>query len=413
MKRTKQRGTIVRHRGWWVLRYREKVGVGGILRTVNRAKRLAPIDSRHKTRASLRQLASDVLEPLNRYSVSPFCVTTVGDFVSRIYLPFVEQQKRPSTARGYRHVWSKYLKLRCEHAWMREVKTHDVQQWLNDIASEVRKSGENEYRLSKTTISHVKNFMSGVFRFAAQQGFFDDGKNPVKLAEIPAFAPSGQEGRAYSLEEIVQMIRILPEPASTVVATAAFSGLRLGELRGARWEDYESSGESDSLGMLHVNRSIWRGHIGEPKTKASKKAVPVIPMLAERLEKHRKAVGNPVNGPIFANSLGKPSDLDALYRRRMKDVLTRAGIRWEGWHCFRRGLASNLNRLHVDDSVVQSILRHSDVSLTQRCYIKTTSSDAEEAMKQFSVEVSEVEKRSNCSPLCSPDETTQTVVTIQ
>jgi Sigma-70, region 4 len=56
-------------------------------------------------------------------------------------------------------------------------------------------------------------------------------------------------------------------------------------------------------------------------------------------------------GPIFANSVGHPLDLNACYQREMKDVLKRAGIAWHGWHGFRRGLASNLNRIGVDDSV--------------------------------------------------------------
>src|SRR6185369_4626702 len=33
----------------WVLRYRERVGVGGKIKTVQRAKRLAPVDAQHKT----------------------------------------------------------------------------------------------------------------------------------------------------------------------------------------------------------------------------------------------------------------------------------------------------------------------------------------------------------------------------
>jgi len=65
----------------------------------------------------------------------------------------------------------------------------------------------------------------------------------------------------------------------------------------------------------------------------------------------------------------------------MKDVLKRAGITWHG---FRRGLASNLNRLDVDDSVIQRILRHSKVATTQNHYIKTASPDAIAAMRQFS-----------------------------
>jgi integrase len=68
----------------------------------------------------------------------------------------------------------------------------------------------------------------------------------------------------------------------------------------------------------------------------------------------------------------------------MKDVLKRAGVSWHGWNGFRRGLASNLNRLGVDDSVIQRILRHSTVATTQNHYIKTASPDAIAAMKQFS-----------------------------
>jgi integrase len=77
-----------------------------------------------------------------------------------------------------------------------------------------------------------------------------------------------------------------------------------------------------------------------------------------------------VSGPIFANTAGHPLDLNACYQREMKDVLKRAGIFWHGWHGFRRGLASNLNRLGVDDFVIQRILRHSRVATTQSHYIK-------------------------------------------
>ena len=56
---------------------------------------------------------------------------------------------------------------------------------------------------------------------------------------------------------------------------------------------------------------------------------------------------------------------------------------WRGWHAFRRGLATNLNRLGLDDSVIQRILRHSTVAVTQACYIKTASEDAKAAMQKL------------------------------
>jgi integrase len=384
MQRRPKKGCTTKHHGWWVLRYRETVGVEGRIETVRRAVRLAQVNAQYKTKASVRLLADQHLQSMNQSPcVSPLNVTKIGDFVVRAYLPYVQQQKRPSTHRGYVQMWNRYLRHRCESMWLREVKTYHVQAWLNEIAREPQMHHGREQTLSKTTLAHVKNFLSGVFRHAAQQGYFDQA-NPVKLTEIPAFAPKGREGRAYTLEEVDQMVRLLAEPAATVVMTAAHTGFRLGELQGLTWQDYTRPGEPGELGSISVNRSVWRGRIGDPKTHKSRAPVPVTPQLAKRLGEFRRSVGDPIGGPIFANGAGKPMDLNALYYRHMKDALEVAKIEWHGWHGFRRGLASNLNRLGVDDSVIQTILRHSDVSLTQRCYIKTTPPDAVAAMLHFS-----------------------------
>ena len=116
-----------------------------------------------------------------------------------------------------------------------------MQVWLEEIG--------REHEISRATLKHVKNFLSGIFRHAAQQGYFD-GANPVKLAEIPAFAKNGAETKSYLLEEIGAMLKVLSEPSSTAVATAAFTGLRLGELRGLTW---------DSLMNPHSTMNPWVG----------------------------------------------------------------------------------------------------------------------------------------------------------
>ena len=53
---------------------------------------------------------------------------------------------------------------------------------------------------------------------------------------------------------------------------------------------------------------------------------------------------------------------------------------WHGWHAFRRGLASNLYRLGVNDKTIQAILRHSNVATTMDIYVKTVSADSTAAM---------------------------------
>jgi hypothetical protein len=47
----------------------------------------------------------------------------------------------------------------------------------------------------------------------------------MREVEIPRARP-GSDTRAYSLEEEVRMLAILPEPAASVVAVAAFTGAR-------------------------------------------------------------------------------------------------------------------------------------------------------------------------------------------
>ena len=157
----------------------------------------------------------------------------------------------------------------------------------------------------------------------------------------------------------------------------------------------------NSLGVILVLRSVWRGRIGEPKNARSKAPVPLIPQLEALLEQHREASGNPTCGPIFANGAGKALDLDSLYRRQMKDRLKSAGIEWEGWHGFRRGLATNLERIGVRESIAAMVLRHSNDRVTRKHYIKPPTLEAIAAMRRLSETLLAFDKPKmlpNCSP---------------
>jgi hypothetical protein len=121
----------------------------------------------------------------------------------------------------------------------------------------------------------------------------------------------------------------------------------------------------------------------EPKTRHRKAPIPVIAQLAQRLDRHRGLSGSPKSGLMFPNPVRKPLNLDALARDVIVPRLSEAVIKWQGWHAFRRGLVTNLHRVGVADKVIQRILRHSNVAVTQGCYIKTRDLDASAAMEQF------------------------------
>jgi integrase len=176
------------------------------------------------------------------------------------------------------------------------------------------------------------------------------------------------------------MLAVLIEPARTVVLTAAFSGLRKSELQGLTWADFDGK-------ELTVRRSIWNGIVSEPKTRRSRAPIPVVKQLADALEMHKISSGILAQPdlPIFQASNGKPLDLHNLANRVISPVAA-----WHGWHAFRRGLATNLHAIGVDDKTIQAILRHSNVGLTMNVYVKTVNQSQIDAMDaldtRFSVE---------------------------
>ncbi len=160
---------------------------------------------------------------------------------------------------------------------------------------------------------------------------------------------------------------------------------------------------------LTILSSVVAGKRGEPKTRARRDTVPLIESLRHMLEMHRLKLGNPQSGVVFPTATGSPVCLHNLYEDYIKPVLNkcahcgvaeaRHGLgeheyerdpslpQWHGWHAFRRGLATNLHALGVDDKTIQRILRHSNVSITQKCYIKTMPAQVTDAMAQFGAEV--------------------------
>ncbi len=366
MARTRhhQAGYVFKKGSNWYVRYREDVQLeSGSIKRIQKCHRLAKATGQYRTKRAAEQLAEEIIRPLNDGVIRPESTMSLNQFIEVSYLPYVADQKRRSTYSGYKNIWLRYVQPSGAVA-LRDIRTLEGEQMMKAIA--------RREDLCRTTLGHIKHFLSGVFRFARRQGVLDN-PNPMHDVEIPKARPAG-ETRAYSLEEEAQMLAILPEPAATVVATAAFTGARKGELRGLMWEDYDGS-------EIRVMKSVWRSHVDEPKRPKSKAAVPVIAPLKILIEQHRTKCGNPQHGFIFSNEHGQPMNLEALAVDVIRPALEKANLRWHGWHAFRRGLATNLHRLGVSDKVIQQILRHANVITTMNIYVKTVSADAANAMK--------------------------------
>jgi integrase len=386
-----QRGQIFKHRGNWRVRFRENVIEDGQIKRVLRSRFLARIDDEHPTKRSVALIADRILAPLNAGQVQPESSLTVSYFIEHYYLPHVKKELRPSTYKDYKKdVYEKHVKIRLGDLRLRDFRTVNGQRILRDIA-------ESNSDVGHKTLLRIKSFLSSAFKHAKREGFID-GENPMRDTSAPG-KPEKFQGEFYTMSEIEEVGNCVADTkdlqdkktvrdrlrAFAVISVAAFAGLRLAEIRGLRWSDYDGR-------ALTIRRAVWRTHVGDTKNPTSAGSVPVLPILKKILDDHHARVigGKKHCGPddyIFAGERrGAPLNLANMVRRVILPALAsneEGPLEWKGWHAFRRSLATNLHSCGVDPKVAQAILRHSDMKTTLEFYTMVPDADARAALQKI------------------------------
>jgi integrase len=364
-----QRGEIRQWGKNWQLRYWQTEFRDGKVIKHRVAKKLAPISREYQTAESVQALADQILLPLNLGNKTPESTDSLDTYL-QTFLEHGEggrgEMLKPSTLAGYRDVF-RLVRPHIVGLELRKVRTPDIDRILRAVAAAGGRKKKN--KLAHSTHLNTKNFLSSAFRYAVRHGVVDS--NPVRDAAIPR--GEAADTYAYSIKEIHETIKALKKyPVSKAAVTvAAFTGLRLSEMKGLRWEDYRD-------GELHITRSVWRGHVSDTKTLSSKAPVPVIGIVKDALADH--LAQNSGDGYIFHGDTSEPLIFENLARREIIPVLEKARIEWHGFHAFRRGLSSNLYELGVPVEIRQSILRHSDPETTKKHYTKASRKRSKEAM---------------------------------
>jgi integrase len=371
-----QKGQIKQVGNCWLLRYYERVLENG--RVVKRQKttklNINPSAKSEKAQWDAARAAADlILAPINAQTAKPESRQGLSEFLEHVYLPHVKETKRPSTYTAYQSMWV-LVEDHVNGLELRSIRTSEIDDLLRAALGDKQRA--------HTTHRNLRNFLSGAFRFAIRRNMV--AANPVRDAAIPRGKPAGPKAR-YTLEEIQAMLAVLPEPACTFVTVAALTGLRVSEIKGLRWEDFKGD-------ELHIQRSVWSGHVSETKTLTSRAPLPVMPLLRKALEAHRKKTA--ASEFIFVGErAGKPLRIENVYRRDMKPLFAKKGIQWRGWHAFRRGLGTNLNQLGVDGKTIQAILRHAQLSTTMDIYVQPVSKSSRAAMRKLELAFSKSKRK--------------------
>jgi integrase len=224
---------------------------------------------------------------------------------------------------------------------------------LEDITAPIE-----AWRASLQTAARTRNkqltILNGIFRRAQKR--FGLQRNPV--LEIERMREPRQVNLdVFSPEEVMALVRAAEsEQDAAIYLTAAFTGLRRGELIALRWRDVDFAGC-----VIRVRASYSAGALTTPKS-GKLRSVPMAPQVAETLARLGRTATD--DALVFLGEGGGYLDGSAL-RRRYKLALERAGLRSLRFHDLRHTFGTRAIS-KADILRVKEWMGHADVATTMR-----------------------------------------------
>jgi integrase len=222
---------------------------------------------------------------------------------------------------------------------------------------------------SPATIKNTLGPVSRVFKYAVRRGYISH--NPFDLLDSDE-RPKGdseREQRILDKDELGKLLAKSPDRYRALLATAAFTGLRLMELLGLRWMDIDFDG---GFVRVHWQLSRRRGEgLVRPKTKQASRDVVLMPTLGKMLREHRLA--SPFSEDldyIFTTGTGEPFGWSNVTRRGLHKAVQNAKLKEPRprFHDLRHTYASLLIAQGANVEFVRSQLGHKDATVTLRVY---------------------------------------------
>jgi integrase len=284
------------------------------------------------------------------------------------YLRYIEHERgrKPSTVRGYRSTIEAHLLPVFGAMPVEDVTTEAIERWMAGFEGSPR--SRNKLLIQLHGILGRARKAYGLTSNAAA----DVEKVPQRQSgDIDVFSP----------EEVWALMRAAEGlQDKTIFLTAAFTGLRMGELLALRWRDVDFAGRT-----IRVRASYYLGQLTTPKS-GKVRAVPMAPDVASALAQSGQRehwVGD--DDLVFVGVTGGHLDGSAL-RRRYKTALAAAGLRPLRFHDLRHTFGTRMIA-KADIRRVQEWMGHADIQTTMRyLHYAPRDEDAELVAEAFRVD---------------------------
>jgi integrase len=292
---------------------------------------------------------------------------TVGAYLATWLENVAAPSLRPSTLISYRQIVSRHLNPSLGRMPLAQLEPDHV------VALMRTKSEEG---LSPRTVTYIVAVLRAALQQALRAGKV--ARNVAAIVRKPKVERTPVE--PLDLEQTRALLSAASgERLEAPLRVAIHLGLRLGELLALRWcdVDFESARLRVAHTLHHRPKSQGGGwQLAQPKSKRSRRVLPLAPGIAESLRAHRKQqlVDRLEVGPnwqehdfVFASAVGTPLE-ERNVRREFYRLLDRAGLPAKRLHDLRHGTATLMLASGASPRAVMEQLGHSQISLTMDTY---------------------------------------------
>ncbi len=290
----------------------------------------------------------DVLDEARRGTLPGLVRTgaTVADAAAE-YMRYIAQDRgrKPSTVQGYRWMIDAQILPTFGPMRLEDVTIERIERWLAGMDCKA------STRRKALVILH------GIFQRARKTHGLR--ANPASDVEKPPQARGG-DIQVLSPDEVWALVRAAKSAQDgAIFLTAAFTGLRLGELLALRWRDVDFTHSA-----LRVRASYAAGALTTPKS-GKVRAVPLAPDVAKALTNlSTRGRFTAQDDLVFPGDGGVFLDGSAL-RRRYKAALSDANLRELRFHDLRHTFGTRMIA-KADIRRVQEWMGHADIQTTMR-----------------------------------------------
>lgn len=285
---------------------------------------------------------------------------------------------KPTSFERYEGIFRNYI----QHAPFYGKKIKDIKQLeLQRYYNQLFKSGK-----SSNSIKFLNKLLKNFFNYAIDEGYLIKNLCNNNLIIPGNDTKVKKEIEVFNNEEIKKLIDTLKgHRLKLLILLALGTGLRQGELLALTWDDIDFMKKEITVEKTikkvktfddegkSVGKKIL---IQSPKSVTSNRIVPIPSNLIEQLKNHRiiqnmekenADILYTDNNLVFATCTGNFISTKNLFNS-YSALLVKAKIKHKKFHALRHTYASQLFKAGVPLKTVQTLLGHSDISITANIY---------------------------------------------